>query len=266
MLSLITIAHGRRPQLRALLTAAAAMRPRPFEVVVVDLGGEPIEVPPGIPVNIVAHPADKDALPLAAARNAGARAARGTMLLFLDADCIPGRDLGGEMRAALSRRGGLVMANVRYLPDDFEDDGTEVARLTASRPHPAQDGLADGVPPELFWSTAFGVRRRVFTALGGFCEDYVGYGGEDTDLGFAAASHGVPISRWRTALAYHQWHPSPDPPLQHVASIVRNARLFHERWGQWPMTGWLDAFAELGLVAWQPDDDVLELADRVAVR
>lgn len=266
MLSIVTIAHGRRPQLRAMMQAAAEMRPRPFEVVVVDLGGDPIEVPPGVPVNVVPYPADVEALPLAAARNAGASAARGTMLLFLDADCIPSRDLAGEMRAALGRRGGLVMANVRYLPDGFEDDGGESTRRDASAPHPVQDGLDDGVPPELFWSTAFGVRRRVFTGLGGFCEDYVGYGGEDTDLGFTAAARGVPISRWRTALAYHQWHPSPDPPLQHVASIVRNAQLFHRRWGRWPMTGWLGAFAEMGLVTWEPDAGAIELVDRVGVR
>lgn len=29
---------------------------------------------------------------------------------------------------------------------------------------------------------------------------------------------------------------------------VRNAHLFHQRWNAWPMHGWLDAFAERGLL------------------
>jgi hypothetical protein len=37
--------------------------------------------------------------------------------------------------------------------------------------------------------------------------------------------------------------------VQHVADIVRNANRFHARHGFWPMDGWLDAFAGLGLVA-----------------
>jgi hypothetical protein len=49
------------------------------------------------------------------------------------------------------------------------------------------------------------------------------------------------------ARAYHQWHPVSDPPVEHVEDIVRNANLFHERWGWFPMEGWLTAFAERGL-------------------
>ena len=40
---------------------------------------------------------------------------------------------------------------------------------------------------------------------------------------------------------------SSDPPVEHVADIVRNANLFHERWGWWPMAGWLEAFDARGL-------------------
>jgi hypothetical protein len=59
------------------------------------------------------------------------------------------------------------------------------------------------------------------------------------------------------ARAYHQHHPTQDPPVQHLHAILRNARLFHERWGWWPMSGWLEAFAQRGLVelrdgAWRP--------------
>jgi hypothetical protein len=40
-----------------------------------------------------------------------------------------------------------------------------------------------------------------------------------------------------------------DPPLQHFQDIVRNAKLFYEIRGTWPMTGWLDAFEALKLIS-----------------
>ena len=30
--------------------------------------------------------------------------------------------------------------------------------------------------------------------------------------------------------------------------IVRNARIFHRRWGWWPMHGWLAGFEQAGLI------------------
>ena len=51
------------------------------------------------------------------------------------------------------------------------------------------------------------------------------------------------------AHAFHQFHPTADPPVAHVDDIVRNARIFYRRWGWWPMEGWLDAFEESGLIA-----------------
>jgi hypothetical protein len=54
------------------------------------------------------------------------------------------------------------------------------------------------------------------------------------------------------APAYHQYHPVQDPPVQHLHDILRNAALFHRRWGEWPMQGWLHAFAGLGLAHQDP--------------
>ena len=36
--------------------------------------------------------------------------------------------------------------------------------------------------------------------------------------------------------------------MAHRADILRNGALFAERWGWWPMRGWLDELAALGLV------------------
>ena len=37
-----------------------------------------------------------------------------------------------------------------------------------------------------------------------------------------------------------------------VRDILRNAAIFHERWGWWPMSGWLQDFARQGLIRFEP--------------
>ena len=58
------------------------------------------------------------------------------------------------------------------------------------------------------------------------------------------------------ATAYHQHHPSENPPVGHLHDIVRNAHIFRRSWGRWPMVGWLEEFARRGLVRF--DGDTLE--------
>jgi len=48
--------------------------------------------------------------------------------------------------------------------------------------------------------------------------------------------------------AFHQYHPVSDPPVEHIDDILRNATLFHQRWGWWPMQGWLRDFENRGLI------------------
>ena len=38
------------------------------------------------------------------------------------------------------------------------------------------------------------------------------------------------------------------PPWQHLDDILRNGAAFSERWGEWPMGGWLEAFAAAGAI------------------
>ena len=50
------------------------------------------------------------------------------------------------------------------------------------------------------------------------------------------------------AHAFHQFHPTADPPVHHLDHILRNAKIFHQRWGWWPTQGWLAAFEARGLI------------------
>ena len=203
--------------------------------------------------------------PLAQARNAAARAADTAGLVMLDVDCIPSPKLVEYYADALDSFDGILMGDVRYLPPGATDEPWDDGVLEhLSEPHPVRpDPPGPGqIEPtdrfELFWSLSFAVRREtMLERIGGFDEGYGGYGAEDTDFAFRARREGVPLAWVGGARAYHQHHETYDPPLQHVRSIVGNARRFREVWGTWPMEGWLARFATLGLVSWQPDGDRL---------
>lgn len=203
-------------------------------------------------------------LPLARARNAGAEraiASGADLLVFLDVDCIPAPGMVARYAgcAAEDRSPRLLCGPVAYLPP-APGDGYDLGTLGAlADPHPARPSPADGetVPdgdPRLFWSLSFAVRPDVWTRVGGFCEEYRGYGGEDTDFGQLAAAAGVRLDWIGGADAYHQFHPTSDPPVQHLDDVLANAHVFFRRWGWWPMTGWLTEFERLGLARFDPAD------------
>lgn len=259
---MITVVHGRHAHFTTQQAGVAQCLPAPHDRIVVAMADPEISSLAGPHAHVVACAADPAALPLARARNIGAQAAvdRGAeLLIFLDVDCIPGRDLIGRYLEALRRtdRPALLCGPVTYLPP--APRGYPLDRLDElTDPHPARPTPPPGVlQPEpnhdLFWSLSFACTAATWARLGGFCEDYVGYGGEDTDFGASAAAQGVPVIWVGGAHAYHQHHPVSDPPVEHVAAIVANARVFRRRWGRWPMTGWLDTFERDGVIARRGD-------------
>lgn len=192
------------------------------------------------------------------------------LLIFLDVDCLPSAELVRgyqEAAAAPATRGALLSGPVTYL-DPPGPSGYDFTRLVAEdSPHPARPARQRGEtllggPHELFWSLSFAVDAPTWTRIGGFCEDYLGYGGEDTDFGQRARGSGVPLAWVGDSRAYHQHHPTTDPPVQHLDAILRNAAVFHSRWGWWPMQGWLQEFERTGLVERDHDG----IYRRVAVR
>ncbi|MDQ2814404.1 MAG: glycosyltransferase family 2 protein [Actinomycetota bacterium] len=197
-------------------------------------------------------------LPLARARNTGAQhalRAGADLLIFLDVDCIPGPLLVQRyLQVAAGEPDPTVLCGpVAYLPPPPADGYQLSALAELGRPHPArpvppETGTQSGGDHTLFWSLSFAVRAKLWRELGGFCEQYSGYGGEDTDFGQLAARHQTALTWVGGAWAYHQHHPSANPPVQHVGDIIRNASVFYRRWGWWPMTGWLDEFERRGLI------------------
>ena len=155
-------------------------------------------------------------------------------------------------------RNALLCGPVTYLPPPLDVQGYPVTLEHLINPHPARPAPPDGdviasTDYELFWSLSFALTASTWRHIGGFCDRYRGYGAEDTDFGQMARAVGVPMRWVGGAHAFHQFHPVSDPPVEHLHDIVRNATIFHRRWGWWPMAEWLDAFRRRGLIT---DDGV----------
>jgi len=258
--AVVTIAHGRHQHLTAQRRSLDAGTQRPDHYVVVAMDDEWIaDWAPGrdlVPY-VVEVPMDPRGLPLAAARNAGVRAAvalGADVVIGLDVDCLVAADLvAGYETAVLEEPGTLWSGPVTYLAPPA-GGGYDLARLEEEdSPHPARPAPARGMHvggghPDLFWSLSYALHRDAWLRIGGFDEEYVGYGAEDTDFGHRAAAVGIELSWTGSARAYHQYHGTESPPVHHLDDILRNGEIFHGRWGRWPMTGWLESFEELGLV------------------
>jgi hypothetical protein len=177
------------------------------------------------------------------------------LLVFLDVDCLPGPDLLPAYRAAArTDPAALLSGPVTYLAS-VQRPGSASDLPFLRRPHRARPALplgqaraATSAEYDLFWSLSFALTPTTWGRIGGFHPGYEGYGAEDTDLAWTARERGVEMRWIGGADAFHQWHPVSSPPWQHLDDILRNGATFHERWGEWPMGGWLDAFAAAGAI------------------
>ncbi|MFF8902890.1 glycosyltransferase family 2 protein [Streptomyces lydicus] len=264
--AVITLAAGRARHLRLQQDGLAAGARTPDHYVVVSMsdpavhevvaGRQPAAETVTVPLSAAGR------LPLAAARNAGAKralAAGAELLVFLDVDCVPGEHMLARY-ADTARADALLCGTVAYLPPPPREGyrlGT-ISRLASphpGRPAPAKTEVIRSGDHRLFWSLSFAVTAGTWRKVGGFCEDYTGYGGEDTDFALTAATRGVDLWWVGGAPAYHQYHPVSRPPVEHLDDILRNGALFKGRWGTWPMEGWLHHFADLGLVVHESHSD-----------
>jgi len=258
--ALITIVHGRHEHLayqqRAL--RISTVKPSPYVVVAMDDPGAAralSSTASDVRAEIVHVKRSAGALPLASARNHGAwqAIARGAeLLVFLDVDCVPDQRLLERYAIAAERCGdALLCGEVGYLPP-APPAGYPASTLRAlASPHPSRPSLAEDelrAEPEIdrFWSLSFATTAAAWRRSGGFFGGYVGYGGEDTDFANKAARAGLSMYWVGGAWAFHQDHGVGEPPARHGADIVRNANLFHDRWGRWAMEDWLSELARRG--------------------
>lgn len=263
-IAVVTVVSGRHEHLTAQLHGLRRSSIPPSEHIVVSMGDEDITDVvrgAGSDATVIRMDTSGPRLPLASARNLGARTAMGhcaDLIVFLDVDCIPGADMLARYAAAadVDCEGGggrsLLCGPVTYLPPSPSGWSAD-ALLAATDPHPARPNpppntVLVGTDYDLFWSLSFASTPSTWQVTGGFEEDYAGYGGEDTDFAATAQAADVGLLWVGGAHAYHQYHPVSSPPVERLDDIIRNSALFHRRWNRWPMTGWLDEFERRGLI------------------
>lgn len=184
-ISVVVITRDRPNSLRRCLASVAAQTTPPLEVIVVDSSGSDASaaVAGGFPgVRYLRFPAGRRGMP--AARNAGARAARGGVVAFLDDDCeacpqwLEG--LTGAYRdPGVDGAGGRVIDPIVTLGAfrRFLTSGEPWAEPDDGDPRPAEVDFLQG------GNMSF--RRDALLAAGGFDPAYAGSNyREETDLCF----------------------------------------------------------------------------------
>ena len=194
----IPVRDGGEPFARCL-DALAASRLRPTETIVVDdaSGDDSAERARAMGARVVRL--ERGAGP-AAARNRGARAARGELLFFLDADCAIAPDALERTVARFAAEPGLDALFGSY--DDRPAAPGLVSQFRNLYHHWTHQR---GNPrARTFWAGCGAIRRARFLALGGFDEHrYRRPSIEDIELGYRLSDAGGSIALDRQVQARH---------------------------------------------------------------
>lgn len=198
--SVVVATHNRRDRVHRLLDCLAAQVGAPaFEVVVVDDGSSDDTSPSlaartGDPFELIAVRLEPNRGP-AAARNAGWRAARASLVYFTDDDCVPEADWLAALTAAVAE---VDVAQGRTVPDDAQAD--RYGPFSRTMVVPYEEG---------FYETCNIVyRRSLLEQLGGFDETFRFPYGEDTDLAWRAREIGARTTFAADAVVKHDVWPS----------------------------------------------------------
>ncbi len=217
--SVVVAYYDAQHDLDLVLTALAHQTHRDLEVLVVDDGSpQPPDVRAAgeLPVRVLRQ--DDRGFRAARARNLGAAAAGGEVLVFLDGDTVPEPDFVAAL-AGRAASGADVLAVGRRRHADLERVGSAelLGRQFTELPEPgwlreayartADLRHADRRSYRFVISAVLGLRRELFDTIGGFDERFVSYGGEDWELAHRAWTAGAVLVHEPTAIA---WHDGPD--------------------------------------------------------
>jgi GT2 family glycosyltransferase len=141
----------------------------------------------------------------AANRNFGARQASGDLIAFVDDDCIPSDLWVNNLRRALAETN--LVEGKTICPDRTN--------------HPLEE-VVENLSGGLLWSCNFGIRRALFSKLGGFDEDFQEAGGEDLEFAWRVRQNGVEVVFAPEAVVYH--------PARRLTLRRWLYRIFQDRW------------------------------------
>ncbi|GAA3126516.1 SgcJ/EcaC family oxidoreductase [Streptosporangium carneum] len=254
-ISVVIPTYNRGEQLRRALEQLTLQRlpGDEFEVVVSDDGSSDTtrQVAESFAdrLRIVYHFQEDRGFRAAGARNAGARLASAPILAFLDSGVLAGPDClahhlaahaTGERVAVVGHTHGYNPENpmpglaevIDRLPPEevyarFHDRPAFLDLRVALLAEHDGDLNRRAVPWQFFWTGNCSIRADDFWAVGGFDEDFHGWGGEDLELGFRIVRHGLPFRVVPGAWVVNMPH---DRDLAaNWAHFTRNMGLFLDR-------------------------------------
>ncbi|MDN5764727.1 MAG: glycosyltransferase [Humibacillus sp.] len=194
-----------------------------FEVVIADDGSPQPPEPGGRPFRVrVVGQADLG-FRAAAARNLGAQAAAGDVIVFLDQDCVPSPRYLERVTQHTNDGWNLTVGRRRHVDLKGWNGIRTASWLAGDGPAPRDltdppwlvDGYArtdnlrrpDARAYQLVISAALTVSRDLHEHLSGFDESFTTYGGEDWDYGHRAIVAGAELCHLPEAVV---WHDGPD--------------------------------------------------------
>ena len=198
-----------QPQLDRTLAALAKQTHPPdrLEVVVADDGSpEPPDLRRAGELRARVVHQDDHGFRAAAARNLGASAASGDVLIFLDADTVPEPDFVARLTRLPSLCPDAVTVGRRRHADFATEPPTAIAEPAWLRAaYAASSNLleADARSYRYVISAVLAMRHSLFDELTGFDERFVGYGGEDWELAHRAWVAGAVFAHVPDAIAVH---------------------------------------------------------------
>ena len=223
----VVVPYYQAPDALALTLAGLERQSYPrdlFEVIVVDDGSDPpLEMSEPSPLNVrVIHQPDLG-FGLARARNNGARAARGDIVVFLDCDMIPAREwLAAHARWHHAASDAMSIGFRRHLAvtgvsaDDVRNCSGTLDKMFADRPfhrpewiesHMARTAELTSEDDDLFRVASggnLGMSRHFYWEVGGNDESFTQWGAEDVEFGYRAFTLGALLVPERRALCWHQ--------------------------------------------------------------
>ena len=216
----VIVAHYRQPEQLARTLHALRRQDHPqdrLQVIVADDGSPDA---PSVPEGVLLVRQDDEGFRLAAARNLGAAAATGEMIVFLDADTTPEPTFISELVRLPALAPDCVTVGRRRhahltglaASDDIERVAPErelASPAWLAEAYRASRNLLDADDRSYRYviGAVLACSRQLFDEVGGFDESFTAYGGEDWEWAYRAWIHGAILAHVPTAVA---WHDGPD--------------------------------------------------------
>ncbi len=223
----VVVPYYQAPDALALTLAGLERQSYPrhlFEVIVVDDGSDPpleMSEPSPLDVRVIRQP--DLGFGLARARNNGARAAQGDIVVFLDCDMIPAREwLAAHARWHHAAGDAMSIGFRRHLDvtgvsaAEVRNCGGTLDEMFADRPfhrpewiesHMARTAELTSDDDDLFRVASggnLGMSRHFYWEVGGNDESFTQWGAEDVEFGYRAFTLGALLVPERRALCWHQ--------------------------------------------------------------